>query len=328
MVPGLYVISTESPRLLRPPSLHLFSDGYLAACCSSSSIVQTFRPGHNKGPPPCKDALEEDAGLPPVVSLATTSMTMHDIKMIREGRSRIPVGQLDLRLARVEALLDRHLRAPYKYPVAPPGETDEIDASATLIQLKNAQARGCPIILDAGCGTGESSAELARIRPDHLVLGVDRSEHRLLKGRNQTTGADPINLQFQRADLVRLWLRADEIALRFDRLYLFYPNPYPKPGQLQRRWYGHSIFPALLSGATCIEIRTNWRIYAEEFAHAAQYCGCTGVVVEPFHTERPTTAFERKYAASGHALWRVSISGAIPRLENRDSSKETHGDHS
>jgi tRNA (guanine-N7-)-methyltransferase len=35
------------------------------------------------------------------------------------------------------------------------------------------------LILDAGCGVGHSTIQLARAFPDHWVIGVDQSEDRL-----------------------------------------------------------------------------------------------------------------------------------------------------
>lgn len=48
-----------------------------------------------------------------------------------------------------------------------------------------------PTILYSGCGTGRSTKLLARMHPDHLVIGVDRSFVRLTKVQaNRRSGAD------------------------------------------------------------------------------------------------------------------------------------------
>jgi tRNA (guanine-N7-)-methyltransferase len=56
-----------------------------------------------------------------------------------------------------------------------------------------------------------------------------------------------------------------------------------------------------LGGA--LELRTNWKVYAEEFAQALRIAG-----VQPqadlLKLESPLTPFERKYQASAHELWR------------------------
>jgi hypothetical protein len=56
-----------------------------------------------------------------------------------------------------------------------------------------------------------------------------------------------------------------------------------------------------LSGA--IELRTNWCVYAEEFALALDIAGVANTC-EVFMADEPLTPFERKYQASGHTLWR------------------------
>jgi tRNA (guanine-N7-)-methyltransferase len=92
------------------------------------------------------------------------------------------------------------------------------------------------------------------------------------------------------------------------KVYLLYPNPSPKPEHLKRRWHAHPIFPTLLACAETLELRTNWAIYAQEFALALQSCGWRAVQ-EPLPLAQalsaPISNFEAKYAASGHALWRV-----------------------
>jgi hypothetical protein len=73
-----------------------------------------------------------------------------------------------------------------------------------------------------------------------------------------------------------------------------------------------------------IEMRTNWEIYAREFAEATRIakkipdqagddktCAAddnTGTIsCEAFEPEQPITAFERKYKEARQQLWRVSI---------------------
>jgi hypothetical protein len=52
-----------------------------------------------------------------------------------------------------------------------------------------------------------------------------------------------------------------------------------------------------------VELRSNWRLYAEEFGMALQVAGVAAVVsVVP--DEPALSLFEAKYRASGHELWR------------------------
>jgi tRNA (guanine-N7-)-methyltransferase len=160
-------------------------------------------------------------------------------------------------------------------------------------------------MLDAGCGTGASTCELARRLPDHVVVGIDKSAARLAK----TAGsAIPHNAILARCDCIDFWQLAAAENLRCERQFLLYPNPWPKPDQVRRRWHAHPIFPALMALSRDIELRTNWRVYADEFCDALRIAGIDASVSE-FEADTPLTPFERKYVASNHTLWRCVSQG-------------------
>lgn len=191
----------------------------------------------------------------------------------------------------------RHL-APYRRPAAP----------HTLKAFQEAerwvQAQGCPVVLDSGCGTGESTLFLARKFPDCSVLGIDKSEVRLDKAAQRL---QPTNSLFVRADLQDLWPLVAQA--RWDVRYhaLYYPNPWPKSAHLMRRFHGHPVFATLLELSPELELRTNWLLYAQEFARASELVLQRPCPVMPLDAQEPVTAFERKYAGSGQALWSVQV---------------------
>ena len=117
----------------------------------------------------------------------------------------------------------------------------------------------------------------------------------------------PDNALLIRADLADFWRLARQAGWRLDAHFLLYPNPWPKPGHLQRRWHGHPVFPDLLGLGGRLEIRSNFRLYIEEFQAALRFVGvCAGEVVS-FRPEIPISPFEAKYAASGHELFRLTV---------------------
>ena len=159
------------------------------------------------------------------------------------------------------------------------------------------------IILDSGCGTGESTMHLADANPQSTVVGVDKSNNRMR--RCYQRNAELKNLLYVRCDLIHFWRLLRQAGYKLNEHYILYPNPWPKPGQLQRRWHAHPVFPAVVELGGLLTMRTNWRIYAEEFALALRTYTSTSVSLTPLHISLAMTAFERKYTASGHALYEV-----------------------
>ena len=191
----------------------------------------------------------------------------------------------------------------------------------TALTVNAAECAPFSVILDSGCGTGESTIHIARRFPNIPVIGIDKSCDRLNKAGNpvQTAGEDvPRNAFWIRAELLDFWrlaldrVKAGEWAIPYHAV--FYPNPWPKQSEATRRFHMHPIFPTLLALGQVTELRTNWEIYAREFAEAARIVyECTAssahaqITCKSFEPTAPETAFERKYKEAGQTLWRVII---------------------
>lgn len=198
---------------------------------------------------------------------------------------------------RLADVVTRHLRHPFKKPVA-------AHTQAAYAQLKRVWNPAQALVLDAGCGTGESTAALARDLPQAFVLGVDQSAARLAKAPLL-----PANALLLRADVTDLWrlMAADSITVA--RHTWFYPNPWPKAEHLQRRWYAHPAFAAAIELGGTLEIRSNWLILMQEAQIALVLATRQTATIESLASS-PQVALslhERKYADSGHALYRLQI---------------------
>ncbi|WP_189470471.1 tRNA (guanine(46)-N(7))-methyltransferase TrmB [Litchfieldella qijiaojingensis] len=191
--------------------------------------------------------------------------------------------------------VSRALRYPLRKPVA------EHTHEAFELAGDWLGKRRLPLILDAGCGVGLSTRALARQYPGHAVIGVDRSADRL----SREHGNLPDNALLVRADLVDFWRLALAAGWRPERHFLLYPNPYPKAAHLKMRWHGHPVFPVILALGGRLELRSNWRLYVEEFCLAlSQATGIETVVERYVPEDEYLTPFERKYHLSGQTLWR------------------------
>ncbi len=212
---------------------------------------------------------------------------------------------------RLAAQVRKHLQTRSLRPVA----RHNREAYRQLQAALGRRAR--PLVLDSFCGTGQSTVELARRHPHHLVVGIDKSAQRLARH----VRSEPDNYLLLQADCEDIWQLLAQDSLDVERHYLLYPNPWPKAAHLQRRIHGHPGFPLLLRLAQRlaghIELRSNWQLYVEEFGVAMHLAGCPGRVgrIDPAPA---ITLFERKYQRSGHDLW--AFTAQITDSAQRDES--------
>lgn len=188
--------------------------------------------------------------------------------------------------AAIGALVERHHHAAYRPPVA-------AHTRAAFVYVdREVSTRDLPVVLDSGCGTGDSTRWLAQTNPEALVIGIDESAACLLRAGS---AAHPTrsNLRFVRADLIDFWYLARVNRWPVRAHYLLYPNPWPKKKHLKRRWHGHPALIDLVALGGSLELRTNWRVYIEEFARALETLALAGANIEEMATRRPPiSAFE------------------------------------
>ncbi|MCX7887918.1 MAG: tRNA (guanosine(46)-N7)-methyltransferase TrmB [Verrucomicrobiae bacterium] len=96
--------------------------------------------------------------------------------------------------------------------------------------------RDAPVEVDVGCGKGNFLVWVARNRPEHNFLGVDRQLKRLRKADKKVQRAGLTNVRLLRLEfgyvIARLIPSASVTAY-----YIFFPDPWPK-----RRHAKHRLF--------------------------------------------------------------------------------------
>jgi len=230
------------------------------------------------------------------MSLASTPDTTG-----RDLSSRVRSSQHALH-PRLEECVRRHLNARWQSGIHSPTRQAFDRLSALLLPGEHDS-----LILDSGCGTGASTSRLARRWPGHVVIGVDRSAARLAMTGGWNFPFRQGNCIWMRGELASFWRLALEAGWHPCKHFLLYPNPWPKPRHLKKRWHAHPVFPALLKLGGKMELRTNWDIYAREFACAARLASDREVSLARLDIREPLSPFEAKYQASGHSLWSVIV---------------------
>ncbi len=212
-------------------------------------------------------------------------------------------------------LIQRRAASDYLKPIAP---SSRLAFNTAIGAWRDTNIS--PLIIDAGCGVGLSTRRLARLHPDHFVIGIDQSADRLSRQVEWPSDV-PDNFITVRADVVDFWRLLHAAAIYPSHHYLLYPNPWPKKHHLARRWHAHPVFPSVLALGGYIECRSNWKIYVEEFAAAVTAMSGIDVECESFvPSSSPLTPFEEKYLASGHELWRCRLT--LPATNSQSKATE------
>lgn len=187
----------------------------------------------------------------------------------------------------------------YKRPIE-----DEEWLTSTI--LKAAQGRS--VILDSGCGIGESTYHLGKLYPEHLVLGVDKSASRIERKNAFKQELAPNTLLLQ-ADMQSVWPLLYKLQssgeLSVSKQYILFPNPWPKAKGLKKRWYANPMLAYITALNTPIEARSNWKGYLEDFLLVLKGLGKGEGVLESYEPSDFITPFERKYSESGQELYKL-----------------------
>ena len=98
-------------------------------------------------------------------------------------------------------VVSKHASNPFRRPIA------EHTQQAFDILLKTIESSSASIIVDSGCGTGESSLALAKAHPEAQIVAIDKSEVRL----NKFSGG-PVTCQFMppTRELIDIWQLLDK----------------------------------------------------------------------------------------------------------------------
>lgn len=210
---------------------------------------------------------------------------------------------------KLDEVVQKHLSHPFKKPY----QAHTKQAFAAMDEHVQAFLTADPsgeIILDACCGVGQSTRLLAEKNPKALVIGVDKSAHRINKnvvGFTEKEGCQADNYHLVRADLNDFYRLVKAANWPVGKHYILYPNPWPKSKHLQRRWHGSAVFPQMSSIGKTLILRSNWPLYLQEFQQAAAKVNLFGTLNELDVTEQPLTPFEAKYQASGQICWQLVL---------------------
>jgi tRNA (guanine-N7-)-methyltransferase len=164
---------------------------------------------------------------------------------------------------------------------------------------------GQPFVWEIGCGHGHFLTAYAQAHPHETCVGIDIVSERIERANKKRDRAKLANLHFLHAE-ARLFLETLPAEARFSRLFILFPDPWPK-----LRHHKHRIMqPDFLSDAAKragegarLYFRTDFTPYFEDTRlvlseHTAWSPDATAVEAWPFEQE---TVFQSR-AENYHSL--------------------------
>ena len=168
--------------------------------------------------------------------------------------------------------------------------------------------RTAPVVLEIGCGMGETTAEIAAAQPSTDFLGVEVHGPGVGALLNRIDAAGLTNLRIVRHDaveVVRDMIPRDSLA----GVHVYFPDPWPKKRHHKRRLLQPPFIGSLaqrIAPGGYLHVATDWAEYADAVLAALRAEPLLANTVDGFATRpswRPRTKFEARGERLGHAVF-------------------------
>lgn len=172
-----------------------------------------------------------------------------------------------------------------------------------LVPETHAWSKFAYLDLEVGAGNGMFAEEYCLLHSERALLSLERT---FLRSQALMNRRQP-NLFSYRVDAVNFvthFLPSQSV----NRIFILYPNPYPKAKQSNLRWHNMPFMECLLSRLKSggeLNIATNILSYRNEALVAMCQRWDLRLTLSESFVGLPRTAFERKYLARGEECWNM-----------------------
>ena len=108
---------------------------------------------------------------------------------------------------------------------------------------------GRPLTLEIGCGHGHYLTAYAQAHPERLCLGIDIVTRRIQKACQKRDKRNLRNLHFLKAE-VREFFMAWPDDLKLERIFILFPDPWPKKRHIKNRIIQEQLLTQLAAHAS------------------------------------------------------------------------------
>lgn len=179
-----------------------------------------------------------------------------------------------------------------------------------LLDFAAVFGRRAPVILEIGCGMGETTAAIAAAHPGNDYLGIEVHTPGVGSLLKEIATRDLANLrviQHDAVEVVRDMIPHASLA----GIHIYFPDPWPKKRHHKRRLiqppFVHELALRLVPGGY-LHCATDWEDYAQqmlEVLSAEPLLENTAPGFAPRPAWRPQTKFEMRGLKLGHGVWDV-----------------------
>lgn len=162
-------------------------------------------------------------------------------------------------------------------------------------QLAPALAATGPLVWEVGSGHGHFLTAYAAANPEHICIGVDIASDRVGRAQKKRDRARLTRLHFIRAE-AGLFLDVLPLERRFTRVFVLFPDPWPKARHHKHRLLQEKFLTRLaerMEPAGRLYFRTDYAPYFAEAADAVRQHPRWALVDEPWPFDHATVFQER-----------------------------------
>lgn len=178
------------------------------------------------------------------------------------------------------------------------------------LDLSAVFGKPAPLILEIGCGMGETTATIAAARPECNFIGIEVHTPGVGSLMKEIATRELNNLrviQHDAVEVVRDMIAPGMLA----GIHIFFPDPWPKKRHHKRRLiqpaFVHQLALRLAPGGY-IHCATDWEEYAQQMLEVLSgepLLQNTADGFAPRPGYRPQTKFETRGLRLGHGVWDV-----------------------
>ncbi len=170
------------------------------------------------------------------------------------------------------------------------------------------------LVVEIGCGVGLHPLQYALNHPDHFMIAFEHTREKFEKFERRIQNHKHLpNLMAIHGNAIS-WICHGIKNASLDAVYLLYPNPNPKPSDLNKRWHAMPFMSEILrvlKDQGELIIATNEKVYAlEALEWMTNEWKCQLIEQRELSMDltpewKARTHFEKKYLARGETCFNL-----------------------